>query len=76
MEVRNLFQLLVVEEGPNGMYDRLAAAHLETATECVPVLERIRGSPRSKHSEVVAAQEKELRRHVDFLPKIRLWGAG
>ena len=44
MEVRNRFQLLGVEEGPNAMYERFVAAHVEATRECVPVMEKARTS--------------------------------
>ncbi|KAJ8405057.1 hypothetical protein AAFF_G00329780 [Aldrovandia affinis] len=60
VEVRNRFRLLDVEEGPNAMYERFVAAHVEATRECVPVMEKTRTSSRSKHLEVVAAHEKVM----------------
>ena len=58
VEVRNRFELLGGEEDPNAMYERFVEANVEATKECVPVMERVRTSPRSKHPEVVAARKE------------------
>ncbi|KAJ8397433.1 hypothetical protein AAFF_G00439820 [Aldrovandia affinis] len=67
VEVRNRFQLLATEEGPSTAYERFVAANMEATRECVPTMERIRVSPRSRHPEVVQARAKveEARRSFD-----------
>ncbi|KAJ8351146.1 hypothetical protein SKAU_G00226220 [Synaphobranchus kaupii] len=66
VEVRNRFQMLDVEEGPNAMYDRFVTAHVKATRECVPVMEKTRTSPRSRHPEVVAAREKVVNARRSF----------
>lgn len=57
-EVRNCFQLPDVEEEPNTMYRHFVTANVDASRICVPVMERIRISPRSRHPEVVVAHGK------------------
>ena len=66
VEVRNRFQLLGAEEGPDAMYARFMAAHTVATNECVPVKDGARAPPRSKHPAVRAAREKATSARLDF----------
>ena len=57
-EVRKHFQQLDKGAEPSSEYRRFVAANEEATKLCVPMMERVRTSLRSKNPEVVAARRK------------------
>ena len=56
-EVRKRFQKLDMGAEPSSEYIRFVAANQEATKLCVPMMERISTSRRSKHPDVVAARQ-------------------
>lgn len=50
-----------MEEGPEATYDRFVKANIEATRECVPVVEKTRAPPRSRHPDVIAARDKVVK---------------
>ncbi|XP_075333123.1 uncharacterized protein LOC142391235 [Odontesthes bonariensis] len=65
-EVRKRFLQLDREVDPSGEYRRFVSANEEASRLCVPMMERVLTSMRSKHPEVVAARGKVEEARLNF----------
>ena len=65
-EVRKHFQKLDKGAEPSSEYMRFVAANEEATKLCVPMMERVRTSLRSKHPEVVMARGKVEEARLNF----------